>query len=246
MAIRYYITKLTRGIPVTIDYVCEFCGHAESDSGQVVYVDGYSRPSLIKRITDRSRSEAYISLETATERMLFDLKNKNYQKLGLTCKCSNCQKRQSWSSFIKSYNILIILFVLGAAGLVITIPRMLIALFTDITVSPFELLSSLLLALPQTVVYILNHKTKQRIMSLDEKYLPKVTFKSEDVVRKAEKVDEDESKPAVEREYMNLFEQERYDAKKQAEPGEWKCPSCWRMNKNSVDICDCGTERPNK
>ena len=246
MPIKYYRTKATRGIPVKIDYVCEFCDHAESDSDQVVDVEGYSRPSAFKRITRRSQTEAYLHLETETERMLYDIKNKNYQNLGLTCKCHHCQKRQSWSSFIKSYDILVLLFVLGVAGLVITVPRMLIALFTDLTVSPLVLLASLLLALPQTVVYILNHKNRQRIMSLDEKYLPKITFYAEDVVRKAEKVDRDENKSAVEREYLNVFEQERFDAKRQAEPGEWKCPSCWRMNKNSVDICDCGTERPDK
>lgn len=244
MRITTFYTKATRSIPVTVDYICEFCEHANKDDSQVIKVSGDSRQSLIRVYTDQMKQEAAENLETQTKRMLYDLNQKRYKKLGLTCTCSQCGKRQTWSSYRRSNDFFVTLFVLGLVFLVPSPFRILSMVGEEGAKALLLLAVPLLMIAPEAVILILNYRNKRRIGRMDSRYLPKITFKDPDMLQKEEGVISDENKAGAERDYISFFDQEHQDRARQPESGEWKCPSCWRMNKNSVTVCDCGSKKP--
>lgn len=99
---RTYQVKKILSVPITISYVCEHCGHENIDKSQELTVSGSSGASFSGRITDEMKADAGNSLEKETDRLLYDIRSRRYQKLGMTCACENCRKRQTWSSFLKS------------------------------------------------------------------------------------------------------------------------------------------------
>ena len=238
MRITTYHTKATRSVPLTVNYTCEFCEHYNTDTGQVLDLSGSSHISLIKRYTNRMTQEAKEDLEIQTQKTLDHLKHRRYQKLGLTCACRSCGKRQTWSSFIKSPDILVLLFLLGCVFFLLTLPSI-VTLLEEGAKSLLIFLIFWAMILPEAIILLLHYSKSKKLERTNERYLPKFIFRDPDFAARYEKASADSRD-----QYVSGIEKALEEAAAKPAAGEWKCPSCWKINKNTVKVCDCGSEKP--
>ena len=241
MSTTFYQVKATRAIPITVDYVCEHCGHANTNDSQMLDLAGYSRLSVFSGMTDSRKAQALDDLRMYTRRVVYDMEMHRYKKFTLTCACSHCGKRQSWSSYHAPSRLYSTLCLLGLVG--IPSVGVVSAIKENGWAILFLLLPPLLIA-PQVYTMYCNYQANRKTAQLDDKYLPRITFRDAQVAQIAQEVLAEREKSGAERDYIPIHEQEWQDAKRAPGAGEWKCPSCWRMNKDSVTICDCGSEKP--
>lgn len=108
----------------------------------------------------------------------------------------------------------------------------------------YGLLLAPIAAAPYSVILILNYKKRKKLEHTDEKFLPKITFDDPAFEKRASQENYDPQNAPYDNIGVEFLHKEWDDANRDPGSGEWKCPSCWKLNKNSVDICDCGSERP--
>ena len=215
----YYLAEATRWIPLTVQYVCAHCEQINTDYRQFLTAKGKSGSTSSRKaaMSPERKMEARRKLDANVQSVLENFKNRDYQRLAFTCTCSNCHKRQPWSSYFRISPWKIWSFIAGALFLLCFL-RARISL--PVVVLWLVFLS---LMVPLSIDWIKKGINTFRSDRMDKKYLPHFSLPSKSNI-------------------MSSFTKE--DREPNAD--EWRCPSCGRINKKYVGSCGCGYAKNGK
>lgn len=171
-----YYVKNKIVLPVRVSYKCEYCQHQNLDNTQRLSAQGvsYSSPLGVNHTMQFQASER-VNKEFSS--IINELENRNYLKANLTCKCSNCGKRQKWSSFIiKPLLATEVVFILGIVSFIGSIIHFIINSisnsFASNNIDWLFLIISIVAILPYPFIHLINNAKQAKISSLSEEYHP--------------------------------------------------------------------------
>lgn len=168
---KVYSTKASSSVHLRVDYQCSYCDQMNSDSSQYLVANAESHGSLYPSSSQAIEAKQRVAEKIQTQ--ISDIGKGDLQSAHLTCVCSSCGKRQAWASFMKYPVWAIVLFVLWIILVIALISR-----WGQFAFRPQQLIIPLM-PIPLIVIAVNNLLVKSKVSRLDPKYLPKISYISD-------------------------------------------------------------------